>query len=36
MAQVSDVTLDNQGFSSFRSELNNILVALNTVHTGTS
>ena len=36
MAQVSDVTLDNQGFSSFRSELNNILAALNTVHTGTS
>lgn len=36
MAQVSDVTLDNQGFASFRTELNNILGALNTLHLGTS
>ena len=32
MAQVSDVTIANQGFSSFRTELNNILTALNTSH----
>ena len=29
MAQVSDVSLANQGFSAFRTELNNILSALN-------
>jgi len=36
MAQVSDVSLANQGFSSFRTELNNILSALNTQHIGSS
>ena len=36
MAQVSDVSLANQGFSAFRTELNNILTALNTSHLGTS
>lgn len=36
MAQVSDVSLANQGFSSFRTELNNILTALNTQHIGSS
>ena len=36
MAQVSDVSLANQGFSSFRTELNNILTALNTSHIGSS
>ena len=36
MAQVSDVSLANQGFSAFRTELNNILTALNTQHLGTS
>tara|TARA_R100000231_G_C5281056_1_gene151608 strand:+ start:208 stop:522 length:315 start_codon:yes stop_codon:yes gene_type:complete len=36
MAQVSDVSLANQGFSSFRTELNNILSALNTSHIGSS
>ena len=36
MSQVSDVVLANQGFASFRTELNNILGALNTVHLGTS
>ena len=36
MSQVSDVTLDNQGFASFRTELNNILGALNTMHVGSS
>jgi len=36
MAQVSDVSLANQGFSSFRTELNNILTALNTSHSGSS
>lgn len=36
MAQVSDVVLDNQGFSSFRSELNNILAAINSQHVGSS
>ena len=29
MSQVSDVVLANQGFASFRTELNNILGALN-------
>ena len=36
MSQVSDVGLANQGFASFRTELNNILGALNTMHLGTS
>ena len=36
MAQVSDVSLANQGFSSFRTELNKILTALNTQHIGSS
>lgn len=36
MAQVSDVSLANQGFSSFRTELNNILSALNSAHVGSS
>ena len=36
MSQVSDVVLANQGFASFRTELNNILGALNTMHLGTS
>ena len=36
MSQVSDVTLDNQGFASFRTELNNIIGALNTMHIGSS
>ena len=36
MSQVSDVELANQGFASFRTELNNILGALNTMHLGTS
>ena len=36
MRQVSDYTLSNQGFSAFRTELNNIIGALNTTHLGTS
>ena len=36
MSQVSDVVLANQGFASFRKELNNILGALNTMHVGSS
>ena len=36
MSQVSDVSLANQAFGSFRSELNNILGALNTMHIGSS
>ena len=36
MAQVSDVSLANQGFSAFRTELNNILAALNSTHVGSS
>ncbi len=36
MSQVTDVSLANQGFSAFRSELNNILGAINTSHLGTS
>jgi hypothetical protein len=36
MSQVSDVSLANQGFSAFRTELNNILGALNSMHSGTS
>ena len=36
MSQVSDVSIANQGFSAFRTELNNILGAINTTHIGTS
>ena len=36
MSQVSDVELANQGVASFRTELNNILGALNTMHVGSS
>ena len=36
MSQVTDVTLDNQGFNAFRTELNNILGALNTTHAGST
>ena len=36
MSQVSVVSLSNQGFSAFRTELNNILAALNSMHSGTS
>ena len=36
MAQQSDVSLANQGFADFRSELNNILSAFNTSHSGSS
>jgi hypothetical protein len=36
MAQVTDTNLANQGFPSFRSELNNILGALNSNHIGSS
>tara|TARA_R100000329_G_scaffold107414_1_gene88167 strand:- start:190 stop:504 length:315 start_codon:yes stop_codon:yes gene_type:complete len=36
MSQVSDVTLANQAFGTFRSELNSILGALNTTHVGSS
>ena len=36
MSQVSDVNLANQAFGSIRSELNNILGALNTMHIGSS
>jgi len=36
MSQVSDVELANQGFASFRTELNNILGAVNTSHLGSS
>ena len=36
MSQVSDVVLAIQGFASFRTELNNILGALNTSHVGSS
>ena len=36
MSQVSDVSLANQAFGSFRSELNSILGALNTAHIGSS
>jgi len=36
MAQVSQITIDNQGFSAFRTALNNSLNALNTTHAGTS
>jgi len=36
MSQVSDYSLANQGFSAFRTELNNILGAINTLNAGTS
>ena len=36
MSQVSDVSLANQGFSAFRTELNNILGAINSTHIGSS
>ena len=36
MSQVSDTSLANQGFSAFRTELNNILGALNSQHSGSS
>jgi len=36
MSQVSDVSIANQGFSAFRTELNNIIGALNTSHIGSS
>jgi len=36
MAQVSQITLDNQAFSTFRSNLNNSINALNSQHIGSS
>ena len=36
MAQVSQITVDNQGFSAFRTAMNNSLTALNTLSSGTS
>lgn len=36
MAQVSQVTLDNQAFSTFRANLNNSINALNSQHIGSS
>ena len=36
MSQVNDVNLANQGFATFRSELNDILGALNSMHKGNS
>jgi len=36
MSSVSDYTLDNQGFSAFRTELNNILAAVNTLNSASS
>ena len=36
MSQVDDYSLANQGFSAFRSELNNILGAINTLNAGSS
>ena len=36
MAQVSDVSLANQAFGTFRSELNSILGAINSMNSGTS
>ena len=36
MAQVSQITLDNTGFSQFRTNLNNSLNALNSMHIGSS
>ena len=36
MAQADDYVLANQGFSAFRSELNEILAAVNTLNAGSS
>ena len=36
MAQVSDVTLSNQGFSAYRTEHNNINSAFNSTHIGST
>ena len=36
MSSVSDYTLDNQSFANLRSELNNILAAVNTLNSATS
>ena len=36
MSAVSDYTLANQGFGAFRTELNNILGAVNTLNSGSS
>ena len=36
MSTVSDYVLGNQGFSAFRSELNDILAAINTLNAGGS
>lgn len=36
MAQVTDVSLANQAFGSFRTELNNILSAVNSSHIGST
>ena len=36
MSSVSDYSLANQGFSAFRTELNNILGAINTHNLATS
>ena len=36
MSQVADYTLSNIGFSAFRTELNSILGAVNTLNAGTS
>jgi len=36
MSSVSDYSLANQGFSAFRTELNNILAAINTLNAGGS
>ena len=36
MSQVDDYSLANQGFSAFRTELNNILGAVNTLNAGGS
>ncbi len=36
MAQVTQITIDNQSFPNFRSNLNNSLNALNSSHIGSS
>tara|TARA_R110002051_G_scaffold320849_1_gene407054 strand:+ start:162 stop:482 length:321 start_codon:yes stop_codon:yes gene_type:complete len=36
MAQVSQITVDNQGFSAFRTALNNSLNAVMSTHLGSS
>ena len=36
MSQVSQITLDNVSFATFRSNLNSTLNALNTSHVGSS